>query len=89
MHKVYVLSILKHLQSHYDTRLVRDVSVHHSYLEGLRQSRELDVPLLVDAVKAMDCDYLSLIQLTNVLACASRQIQSETLVGLAGRLEGS
>ena len=77
---MYVLSILKNIQSHYHSKLVRDVSVHHKLLEGLRSDDRKDVPLLVDAVDALDSDYLSLIQLTNVLACANRPIQSDTLV---------
>ena len=89
MHKIYVLSILKHIQSHYHAQLVRDVSVHHRYLEGLHQPRADSVPLLIDAVEAMDSDYLSLIQLTNVLACANRQIQSETLVSVVRGIDGS
>ena len=83
------MSILKHIQSHYHKQLVRDVSVHHPYLEGLHHQKDTVVPLLIDAVKMMDCDYLSLIQLTNVLACANRQIQSETLVGLMRDIDDS
>ena len=89
MHKVYVLSILKNIQSHYHSKLVRDVSVHHRLLEGLRSDDRKDTSLLVDAVEALDSDYLSLIQLTNVLACANRQIQSDTLVASRAPLNRS
>lgn len=86
---MYVLSILKNIQSHYHSKLVRDVSVHHRLLEGLRSDDRKDTSLLVDAVEALDSDYLSLIQLTNVLACANRQIQSDTLVALRAPLNRS
>ena len=83
---MYVLSILQNIQSHSHSKLLRDVSVHHTYLEGLRGGDRKDAPLLVDAVNALDSDYLSLIQLTNVLACANRQIRSDTLVELCAPL---
>ena len=42
---------------------------------------------LIDDVKALPSDFISFLQLTNILACANRQIPSDTLVGVSACAE--
>lgn len=46
----------------------------------LGKDQHKDQISLVDLIENGEDDHLSLIQLTNILACVNRQIQSDTLV---------
>lgn len=78
VHKLYVLSILRNIQRHTGTKLRVHVAEKRSLFHFNREIP--DDELLVQKVDSLESTYLSLIQLTNILACANRQITSDTLV---------
>ena len=80
VHKLYVLSILRNIERHTGTKLHVYVAKKRPFFHFNQDVS--DEELLVQKVDSMDSTYLSLIQLTNILACANRQITSDTLVGL-------
>ena len=78
VHRLYVLSILKHIQSHYGIKLQSSVSTS-TLFDPLRRNESTQTRL-IDDVKALPSDFISFLQLTNILACANRQIPSDTLL---------
>ena len=80
VHKLYVLSILKNIERHTGAKLHLYVAKKKPFF-SFKQDVSND-ELLVQKVDSMDSTYLSLIQLTNILACVNRQITSDTLVVL-------
>lgn len=79
---MYVLSILRNIQHHTHSILYTPTNVEQSLWAPLRLGKDQhkDQISLVDLIENGEDDHLSLIQLTNILACVNRQIQSDTLV---------
>lgn len=82
MHKLYVLSILRHIQHHTGEKLVYRIAKKQSFFSPLHRSSGTiqSEDMLVNVVETVCSEYLSLIQLTNLLACANHQLSSDTLV---------
>ena len=82
VHKLYVLSILRNIQQHTEKKLLSSISEKQSYFAPIQRKELIQKEdTLSYQVQSMESTYLSLIQLTNILACANRQIESDTLVG--------
>ena len=82
VHTLYVLSILRHIENHYDMTLYYPICQRQplwSFLQAPAK-RHCQQRRLSDLIKEGDVNYLSLIQLTNILACADRQIPSDSRV---------
>ena len=83
VHTLYVLSILRHIENHYDMTLYYPICQRQSLWSFLQApaKKHCQQQRLSDLIKEGDVTYFSLIQLTNILACADRQIPSDSLVG--------
>ena len=88
VHKLYVLSILRNIQRHTGKKLLSVISEKQPYFAPI-QRKELiqQEDTLFYQVESMESTYVSLIQLTNILACANRQIDSDTLVRFYHRVD--
>ena len=82
VHKLYVLSILRNIQHHTGRKLVSVLFEKQGYFAPIQRKELIQrEDTLVYQVESMETTYISLIQLTNILACANRQLKSDTLVG--------
>lgn len=79
VHKLYVISIIRNIQRHCGYSIYYPVNQRRSLFQ--LHERHDNQQLLIDYLEEQDDDYISLIQLTNFLACTNRQILSNTLVG--------
>lgn len=81
VHSIYVLSILKNIQNHTGTTLKTHANEYCPFFSFSNAKKEVDADeSLVRYVRSLENPYVSLIQLTNILACANRQIASDTLL---------
>lgn len=72
---------MKNIQNHTGTTLKTHANEYCPFFSFSNAKKEVDADeSLVCYVRSLENPYVSLIQLTNILACANRQIASDTLV---------